>query len=226
MVGHYRSVRLANAMFTLVIEGRAKGFERLRQRFLTRPDTRATFTEAEIASLRVTNGCEVEIVGESGIRGNDFDLLAKVAQTPVSVEVTVMSAANFSLKTVSNKLHEKRDQVPKDRPAWLYLHVPAAWMTDDATAHAVFTEAVGKFMTRSQRFNGITLVWEKVIPFLAGGFPQMSMRPAHNNRPRHCIPDITVFRLKPNAAGEFRHASSLIARLTAYRDKWRPAITP
>jgi hypothetical protein len=100
IVWHYRTVRLANALFTLVTEDRTTGYERLRLRFMTRPDMRATFTEAEIASLLVTNRCEVEIVGESGIRGNDFDLLAKVEQTPVSVEVTVISGANLSAKTV------------------------------------------------------------------------------------------------------------------------------
>ena len=219
IVWHYRTVRLANALFTLATEGRTTGYERLRLRFMTRPDMRATFTEAEIASLLVTNRCEVEIVGESGIRGNDFDLLAKVEQTPVSVEVTVISGADLSAKTVSNRLHEKRDQVPGDRPAWLYLHVPAPWMTDDASAYAVFTEAIGKFMTRSQRFNGITLVWEEVIPILTGGIPQMSMRSAHNNRPRHSIPDVTVFTVKPNAEGKLCYASSLVERVTAYRDK-------
>src|SRR5271166_5565135 len=72
-----RVTRLGDACFTLV-NNRLDGFETLRQRFFTRRDTRASFAEAEIASLLIYNGCSVRVVGESGVRGQDFDLAAIV----------------------------------------------------------------------------------------------------------------------------------------------------
>jgi hypothetical protein len=53
-----RIVWLCDALFTAL---KADGFDLLRQRLQDRPDTRASFTEAEIASLLVYNGCDVRI---------------------------------------------------------------------------------------------------------------------------------------------------------------------
>ena len=53
----HRVIRLSDTLFTVSRE--IGGFDRLRHRFLKRKDTRALFTEAEIASLLVHNGCSV-----------------------------------------------------------------------------------------------------------------------------------------------------------------------
>jgi hypothetical protein len=226
LVYHFRMVRLADAIFTVLTGDRVTGQEGLRQRFLTRPNTKASFTEAEIASLLVYNGCVVNVVAESGMRGQDFDCLATVGDTPVSVEVTGMSGENLSLKTVMNKLHEKRDQVPADRAAVLYVHIPWDWITGHASAAPIFAEATERFMRRSRRLNAIILISEDVMPHLAGGIPRMAMRPGYNNRPRHPIPDLTVFGFKGSTAGERRCAISLFDRIRAFREKQRAGLGP
>jgi hypothetical protein len=58
LVNNHRVIRLADALFTLLI-GHARGLETLKRRFLERA-TKPCFIEAEIASLLVYNGCEVE----------------------------------------------------------------------------------------------------------------------------------------------------------------------
>jgi hypothetical protein len=115
----HRVIRLADAVFTL-ISGRAKGFDVLKDRFLSRP-TKPCFIEAEIASLLVCNGFQIEIIKEHGIRGGDFDLLASKDGTTISVEVTSKIDGPLTVQTISNTLHAKRDQVPPDRPAVLYM---------------------------------------------------------------------------------------------------------
>jgi hypothetical protein len=67
VVHAHRVIRLADAFFTLISSG-VKGVDTLKERFLCRP-TKPCFIEAEIASLLVCNGFQVEIIKESGIRG-------------------------------------------------------------------------------------------------------------------------------------------------------------
>jgi hypothetical protein len=183
--GH-RVVRLANAFFTL-LEQRAKGFDTLRQRLQTRA-TKPCFVEAEIASLLVYNGFEVEIIGETGVRGDDFDLSAAKDGVVLSVEVTAKQDGPLTVQTIINTLRAKRTQVPAHRPAVLYIQVPPEWMRDTQRAQNIFTQAFCEFFKRSRRFNAFVLVWEEVLPFMGGGFPQMFWWGCYCNNPRHPYP--------------------------------------
>jgi hypothetical protein len=82
----HRLVRLADSLFTLIHDG-VTGFDILRKRFQERP-TKPCYIEAEIASLLTFNGFQVEIIGESGVRGRDFDFTATHDKISLSVEVT------------------------------------------------------------------------------------------------------------------------------------------
>jgi hypothetical protein len=213
LVYHNRVVRLADAIFTVSAK-KVVGADGLLKRLRTRPDTRASFTEAEIASLLAYNGCLVSVVDESGIRGEDFDLLCVVDGVEVSAEVTAISERLLTVQTILNKLGDKRNQVPPHRPAALYLHIPAIWMRDEEAAAPIFGEAVEKFLRRSQRFNIIVILFEEVIPFLNGGFPTLWMKPVYNNRPRHIIPEVEAF-----TNGRGRMAKSLLASCRTNRDQ-------
>jgi hypothetical protein len=216
LVYYHRVIRLADSLATLLLHP-VTGFDALRERIKTRPDTRASFTETEIASMLAYNGCSVQIIEETGVKGKDFDLLASFQGTDVSVEVTAISGGELSAKRILNKLNDKRAQLPQHRPAVLYVHVPADWMRDDALAASAFTEATSKFMSRSRRINLLVLVWEDVLPFMHGGFAHMWLRPGYNNVPHHGIPDLTVFTLKADRDGKLRAAFSLLDRIEAYR---------
>jgi hypothetical protein len=118
-----RVARLGDALFTVI--SNVRDSERLKQRFLTRRDTRATFTETEIASLLAWNGCSVRVIGESGVRGQDFDLAATTHGVEVSVEVTAMEGHDLTIGAIYNKLKHKQTQVRSDRPAVLFVRIPA-----------------------------------------------------------------------------------------------------
>lgn len=206
VVHGHRVVRLADALFTLFFN-KVEGFDVLRRRFHTRP-TKPCFIETEIASLLAFNGFKVEIMAESGKRGSDFDLAAKKVRIELSVEVTGKDELPFTVNTIKNTLKKKRTQTPSDRPAILYMHVPAIWMDNLPKAQAQFTEAFTDFFIRSHRLNGIVLVWERVVPFANGGFPQMMMWPCYNNRPRQPFNQWDLVTLGMDSEGKPRYALS------------------
>lgn len=213
----HRVVRLADALFTLFIN-KVDGFDVLRRRFHTRP-TKPCFIETEIASLLTFNGFKVEIMAESGKRGSDFDLAAKKERIELNVEVTGKDELPFTVNTIKNTLKKKRTQTPSDRPAILYMHVPASWMDNLRKAQSQFTEAFTDFFIRSHRLNGIVLVWERVVPFANGGFPQMTMWPCFNNRPRHPFNQWDLVTRGADSEGKPRYALSFYNWLKGVQSK-------
>lgn len=211
----YRVVRLSDALFT--IAGKLEGFDVLRQRFRRRTDLRALFAELEIASLLVRNKVSVKLIGKSGKKGQDFDLLATVRGMPVSVEVTSINETTvMSAHAIVNKLNHKRNQVPASRPAILYLLVPDQWMRNYTSAFLILNAALARFMRTSRRFNAVILTWERVD--LTGGISiRRLLQAVYNNNPRFHIPDLSVFGMMRNKWGLENYGNSLLTSLRAYR---------
>jgi hypothetical protein len=111
IVWGHRVVRLANAFHTL-LQAHVKGFDILPHRFHKRP-TKPCFIETEIASLLTVNGFTVEIIGESGVRGRDFDLSARRDEITLSIEVTGKEGARLTANAIKNTLKHKRTQIPR-----------------------------------------------------------------------------------------------------------------
>jgi hypothetical protein len=210
-----RVVRLGDAWFTLV-KHEFKGLETLRQRFLKRNDTRASFTETEVASLLIYNGCSVRAVEELGIRGHDFDLAATIRGVEVSVEVTSIDEGPLLLSRVLNKLHGKRNQVRFDRPAVLYVHIPEAWMRQRSFAVLVMGAAIRRFFIKSRRYNMIVFIWDIKS---ANGTVQTFFQPVFNNRARFRLPDYTAFTIKRDKWGISRRSESLLGALQRFRTR-------
>jgi hypothetical protein len=216
LVHNHRVVRLADALFTLVL-GKTEGFDWLKERFFSRP-TKACFIESEVASLLVYNGLRVAVVKEVGRRGQDFDLLGSVGETTISVEVTSKVEGVLTVQGIRNTLYSKRNQVPPVRPAVLYLHVPGQWMRNYRRAIRVFTRAFREFSLRSRRYNAFVLVWEDILPIFNGGFPQLVMRACYNNRARIPFVQTDLFAPIPRG-GQIRCAHSLVEWLRNHRPK-------
>jgi hypothetical protein len=204
----HRVIRLADAIFTLLNAG-AKGWDLLKQR-LSKRSMKSSFVEAEIASLLAYNGYDLEIVKESGIRGDDFDFTATRNGVTLSVEVTAKDDASIAVNTIRNTLNSKRTQVPQHRPAVLYMRIPPEWMEDDpGKAYEIFSEAFNTFCKKSRRFNAMVLVWEKVVPFADGGIARGYFRACYNNLPRHPHPDLTAVAPIEGLVGGDKVAHSL-----------------
>jgi hypothetical protein len=206
IVWGHRVVRLANAFHTL-LQAQVTGFGILRQRFHKRP-TKPCFIETEIASLLTVNGFKGEIVGESGVRGRDFDLAAHHGEIMLSIEVTGKEGARLTANTIRNTLTGKRTQIPAIGPAILYMHVPGSWMRNLAEAQGIFNRAFNDFFRRSHRFNAVFLVWEEVVPFPGGGNAQMTLWPCYNNQPKHAFSGWDMLNLPNDSHGKPMYAMS------------------
>ena len=219
IVWGHRVVRLANAFHTL-LQAHVKGFDILQQRFHKRP-TKPCFIETEIASLLTVNGFTVEIIGESGVRGRDFDLSAHRDEIALSIEVTGKEGMRLTANTIKNTLTGKRTQIPATAPAILYMHVPANWMQNIPEAQGIFNQAFNDFFKRSHRFNAVFLVWEEVVPFSGGGNAQMTLWPCYNNHPRHAFSRWDLLNLPNDSNGRPMHAYSFYDWLKGIQAKYR-----
>jgi hypothetical protein len=215
----YRVVRFSDALFTVGL-GRINGFDVLRKRLRERTDMRALFAELEIASLLVKNKATVKVIGESGTRGQDFDLLVAVRGVSVSVEITAIAAdAVMSARSILNRLRQKRTQVPANRLAILYLVVPDAWMTNYTAAFLLFNAAINRFSRESKRFNAVVLTWESLNIRVPGIPAKRYLQAVYNNTARLRIPDHSVFGIKTDKWGKRGYSESLLDKLRAYRLK-------
>jgi hypothetical protein len=208
ILNHRRVIQLGDCIFTL-LKGQFKGGDVLRNRFLTR-QTKPCYIETEIASLLAYNGMQVEVIGESGTRGEDFDLAATKDDVTVSVEITAKEAGPLTVQTLTNTLKSKRTQVPNNRPAVLYIRVPAEWDPSLPANHAIFHRAFNDFCRGSRRINAIVLVWEEVLGFMGGAFTPMTMWACHNNNPRHPYPVEHFFLPRATPDGEVLLAHSFL----------------
>ncbi len=188
IVYNNRVNRLGDAIYTLLWT-KTKGLDALKKRFLER-DIKPCFVEAEIASFFAYNGFAVEIMPETGVRGEDFDMTIQKNEITISVEVTAKEDAPLTIETIINTLKKKRTQVPAHRSAVLYMRIPAEWMRNPHYAYEIFSVAFAEFFRRSQRFNAVVLVWEDTIPALDGALIGMSFHACHNNNARHPVSDL------------------------------------
>lgn len=199
-----RVIRLGDSLFQL---RDCQNFSTLCDRFRARvTDTKACFTEAQIASDFSARGFPVKITEESGVRGTDFDFMLQAGKQDISVEVTTKNPSSLSAETIKNTLNNKRSQVPSERAAMLFIVIPEEWTADtksgDSTfsgafseaAESIFSEAFNEFYRGSKRFNSVYLVWTTTI--ISGGKRAFveTYRPYENPSPRHPIEDGSLFR--------------------------------
>jgi hypothetical protein len=203
---HHRVVRLGNAVFTL-LQAKTKGWDTLKGRFQKRA-TKPCFVEAEIASMLVYNGFDVEIKNEVGIRGEDFDMAATKDGVTLEVEVTTKEPGPLTVNTIKNTIKGKRTQVSGNHPAVLYIRIPSEWMEDGHAALQMFTEAFLDFWSRSTRFNALVLVWEEVKLFGSGGRVQMKMQACYVNPPSHAHPFLNLITPVEDSLGRSLLANS------------------
>ena len=112
--------RLGDALFTVI--RRVRDSELIKQRFLTRNDTRSSFIEAEVASMLAHNNCAVRIVKESGVRGQDFDLEITLRGLPVNVEVTAIAQRPLNAQTLLNNFGRNVTKFPRTtQPCCIFI---------------------------------------------------------------------------------------------------------
>jgi hypothetical protein len=100
-------------------------------------------------------------------RGNSHFGLVTTPEGTVS-EVTSIIGGPPSVRSLLNKLHNKRSQLPSNRPAILYLSLPDIWMDNRNLGFLILNAAARQFMIRSKRMNSIVFIGERYIPSYGG----------------------------------------------------------
>jgi hypothetical protein len=111
------------------------------------------------------------------------------------VEVTALTAASFSTKTIYDALNQKRGQVPNDAPAAIFCVLPEMWtkavLPQDVVEFALFKVA-HEFLATTRRINIVVIILESHIDMLhtrdgRGGALVIGGRVFWNMRPRIAI---------------------------------------
>lgn len=209
-----RVVELAHFLYCLHT---STNFDAMLKRFTERP-TKPCFYESEIASRFVEADYEVEIVVETGVKGDDFDFVARKNGCQINVEVTAKDDdTQISVLTIQNTLNDKRKQLPDDNPAVLYVIIPTAWTDNGEVAEAVFTEATDSFFAGSKRINAIVIWWERSFELDEGRVIARAFRPYLHPDPRHQIDDLSF--LEPEERYPDLHGLGHILETHSDRDE-------
>jgi hypothetical protein len=166
---------------TLFLMRNSPGFQEQRKRMAERP-IRPAFFEMLSAKQFLNNGFEIFARPETGKRGDDFDFIAGRAGETVNVEVTALTAEEFSEKTIVNRLNDKRDQVPKTAPAVLFCVIPERWTT---VGQVEWDEVLGRitrnFFRGTKRINVVIFWAEQHMAIPSGGSALISVRKPYLN---------------------------------------------
>jgi hypothetical protein len=140
-----------------------KGFSEICRRLKTR-NLRSAYYEMLAAKAFYRAGFGIDMRPESGERGSDFDFIASRHRLTVNVEVTALEEKDFYERTAINALNHKRRQLPDDKPAVIFVIIPAKWETsvDDINQ---WTASVANefFIGGSRRINIIVFQVERHI---------------------------------------------------------------
>jgi hypothetical protein len=223
---------LAEMLFALRL---SPGFEVLCRRLTTRREMRSTFFELMSAQFLLDGGFTIHARAETGIKGNDFDFYGVRSGKTVNVEVTTLTANNFSVNTALNALKAKRTQLPPDAPAIIFCIVPDAWLYPPSFTKPRFEYVGARFLAGTHRINAV-IFW--------GAMPtQWKNLPSHgslvfahlasfNKAPRFPIEDDTFLRgrkVTPEMREGFKGVDAASA-LQTFRDtefyRWVDLLAP
>jgi hypothetical protein len=166
---------------TLFLMRNSEGFPEQLDRIM-QEDLRSSFFEMLSAKQFLRNGYEIIARSETGRRGEDFDFAAIGNGQTINVEVTALRATSFSEKTISNRLSDKRTQVPNTAPAVLFCVIPSSWIsTRNVDWDEVLRRITGQFFRRTKRWNVVVFWAEELRPLPGGGAASYFIRKPYIN---------------------------------------------
>jgi hypothetical protein len=154
--GHVGRVLLIGE--TLFLMRSSPGFTEFRRRMRGR-DLRATYFEMYAARMFLEGGYEVRAKREVGVRGEDFDFQAIADGETVNVEVTALTAKNFSPQTVENALYQKRKQLPHKDASVIFCVLPESWATTENLG-PILGEITKQFFDSTRRVSAVVFIVE------------------------------------------------------------------
>lgn len=163
-------------------------FPEICRRLSIQRDLRSAYFEIMTVRVFVGAGFAIDMRPEVGVRGEDFDFLAKRRGLEIAVEATALKERPFSANAIGNSLGNKRDQLPADIPGVFFCMIPMQWPPlQDAQMEEHIDAAVGRFLGGTERVNLVVVTQEQHIdgPQPGTGALMMAKRVVTSRRPRH-----------------------------------------
>jgi hypothetical protein len=167
-------------------------------RMASRTETRSAFYECFVARMFLDLSFVIMAIGETGVKGDDFDFTALGQGGCICAEVTCLQSAEFSEATIRNALRSKIEQVPKDQANAIFIVLPNGWFDVENAVERIVRE-VRRVFNVSRRANLVYFLGEKHDKVTTADGRQLDMLqyqvlPVFHPNPRN-----------PNASVQFFH---------------------
>lgn len=178
-----RIIRLGHMLYALKD---CHGYEPFISSLRTR-DLSPAFFELVIANSLKNNNFLIEFVKTKGIKGEDYDLLAHLNGTPISVEVkTRRDGIILGENVLKNTLKKAQKQLPSSGPGIIFVSIPNEW-TIERNAGEVIENCIDGFFRNTGRVNYTVLLWHQLINLEIGKASVSFIRQYNNPNPRNQI---------------------------------------
>lgn len=154
-----RTAMLGVMLFSLRNE---PGFPEMCNRLRGR-DIRSTYFECLSAATFQRKGFEIHARGPTYQKKKDFDFQARLDGVPLAVEVTSLTAPEFTKNTIKNALAKKRKQLPINTAGYIDLYYPVGWDTKSGEIREEILEIAGDFIRQTERVNYVNISREEAI---------------------------------------------------------------
>lgn len=157
-------------------------------------DLRAKGLEETFYELRVAHSLQlqhrlVKFVAPSGVKGQDFDLEARLGAEPIAVEVKCLTdEPRYTDTLLYNRLKKAATQLPATGGGIIFVMLPSSWIGVEVFEKETKT-AIDSIFRNYSRVNAIFLHWEE----WSGGPPFarfLKFFPAISNAPKRAVSNI------------------------------------
>jgi hypothetical protein len=148
----YRILDLAELLFNLQdTDGFANCIERMKN-----GDIEGTYAGLDFGRMLHMHGVKFRFVAPLGKKGSDYDIEIECTDglTICADAKCKIQSTEFSLKTISNTLHDARTQFPADRPSAIFVKMPPHWTKDEERSLEVF-DVAHEFLRQTKRIVSV-----------------------------------------------------------------------
>lgn len=155
---HLSCVRLGHMLFLL---RNSPGINHLLEDAATR-DFEPVFFELYAASLLVSNGYPISFVRPTGLKGQDYDLQAKIDDQLIAIEVKARRGGLIENTTMlRNTLRKAKKQLPAEMPSIICIALSQEYRDLNSGQHSrkEIENAIADFLRGTQQINGVLAFW-------------------------------------------------------------------
>jgi hypothetical protein len=105
---------------------------------LRRADIESKYAELDLARMLYCASVDFHFVRPEQKKGSDYDIEIFLKDWTVCADAKCkIETTDFSIRTVENSLADARKQFPRDRPSFVFVKVPARWLSNLSVAVAL-----------------------------------------------------------------------------------------